>query len=313
LLSVALSLGSPPPDIIRHRVSVEPGLSSATRWSSGRLARAGIGSPAAIVNPPRTSNLTTVHEMSEFFPDSALVKQVRPSPNHGSRRIAMPDAIILHYTGMASAEAALARLCDPEAEVSCHYLVFENGDIVQLVPETRRAWHAGKSLWAGEDDMNSASIGIELANGGHDFGAPPFPAEQIDAVIALCRDINTRRKIAPHRILGHSDIAPFRKIDPGEIFPWARLAQAGIGHYIEPMAVEGGTVLERGDRGPEVETLQKTLAAYGYGIAVTGSFDLKTEGVVAAFQRHFRPERVDGRADLSTRATLKALLASVKR
>ncbi|MGP0058618.1 MAG: N-acetylmuramoyl-L-alanine amidase, partial [Beijerinckiaceae bacterium] len=193
--------------------------------------------------------------MVEFHPDSPLVKAVHASPNHGARLGLAPDAIILHYTGMASAEAALARLCDPSAQVSSHYLIFENGRVHQLVPETRRAWHTGTSFWAGERDMNSASIGIELANGGADFGAPPFAQAQIEAAIALCRDIIARRKMPPQRVLGHSDIAPFRKIDPGEAFPWARLAKAGIGHYVEPTLIGDDRPLMRGSSGAEVEAL----------------------------------------------------------
>ncbi len=251
--------------------------------------------------------------MDEFHPDSALVEAVRPSPNHGARRSPAADAIIMHYTGMASAEAALARLCHPAAEVSCHYLIFENGNIHQLVPEARRAWHAGASFWAGERDMNSASIGIELANGGADFGAPPFAQVQIEAAIALCRDIIARRKIPPQRILGHSDIAPIRKIDPGEAFPWASLAEAGIGHYVRPIPVGEDSPLIRGSSGAEVEALQHMLAAYGYDIAVTALYEERTEAVVAAFQRHFRPARVDGKADRSTLATLRALLCTLTR
>lgn len=250
--------------------------------------------------------------MAEFLPDSALVAAVRPSPNHGPRRGPGPDAIILHYTGMASAQAALTRLCAPAAEVSCHYLIFETGSIYQLVAEARRAWHAGASFWAGETDMNSASIGIELANGGPDFGTPPFPYVQIDATIALCRDIVARRHIRPERILAHSDIAPLRKMDPGEAFPWARLAKAGIGHFIEPAPIETDRPLFLGSKGAEVEALQTSLALYGYDIAATGLYDEKTRMVVAAFQRHFRPARVDGKADRSTRATLQALLAALK-
>jgi N-acetylmuramoyl-L-alanine amidase len=249
--------------------------------------------------------------MSGFHPDSSLVKAVHASPNHGPRRGAGLDTLILHYTGMASAEAALRRLCDPAAEVSCHYLVFEDGGIYQLVAEERRAWHAGLSCWDGERDMNSVSIGIELANGGPDFGSPPFAEPQIVAAIALCRDILARRKIPPQRVLGHSDIAPARKIDPGESFPWGRLAEAGIGHYVTAAPVGAGANLQRGSRGGDVEKLQERLARYGYDVAVTGLYDERTEVVIKAFQRHFRPARVDGRADRSTLETLEALLAAL--
>jgi N-acetylmuramoyl-L-alanine amidase len=245
--------------------------------------------------------------MTGFKPDSLLAK-AHPSPNHGERRGMTPDAIILHYTGMASGAAALAHLCDPASEVSAHYFIDANGGILQLVPEARRAWHAGQSFWAGETDMNSASIGIEIQNGGHEFGATAYPEAQIDALIALCRDIMSRHAIAPSRVLAHSDIAPGRKIDPGEYFPWGALAAAGIGHYVRPHPIGDDMPLETGAKGEKVEELQAMLAAYGYDIDASGHYDKKTEQVVAAFQRHFRPARVDGKADRSTMETLGDLL-----
>jgi N-acetylmuramoyl-L-alanine amidase len=245
-----------------------------------------------------------------FDPDSALVRKVHPSPNQGERKGKKPDSIILHYTGMASGAAALARLCDPAAEVSAHYFIEDNGEILQLVPEACRAWHAGQSCWAGTKDMNSASIGIEIHNGGYEFGAPPFPEAQIEAVIALCRDIALRRSIEPARILAHSDIAPRRKIDPGEYFPWDRLAAAGVGHYVRPHPIGHDAPLAHGAVGEKVEALQQMLAAYGYDVGVDGQYGTRTEQAVAAFQRHFRPARVEGRADLSTLATLRDLLAT---
>ncbi len=247
--------------------------------------------------------------MASFPPDSVVVTAVCPSLNHGPRKDGRaPDAIILHYTGMESEDAALKRLCDPSAEVSCHYLIRENGDVLQLVPESRRAWHAGVSSWAGETDMNSVSIGIEIANGGHDFGVPAYPDVQTAAVIALCRDIVSRRKISAHRILAHSDIAPLRKRDPGEHFPWGALAKAGIGPSVVAQPRGNDAPLAVGARGEDVAALQRMLADYGYDIGVDGIYGKKTEAVVAAFQRHFRPERVDGKADLSTRATLRTLI-----
>jgi N-acetylmuramoyl-L-alanine amidase len=249
--------------------------------------------------------------MTGFDPDSALVRAIRPSPNHGERKNnKAPDSLILHYTGMESEDAALNRLCDPAAEVSCHYAIDAGGAIVQLVPEMLRAWHAGKSYWAGERDMNSVSIGIELMNGGHDFGLPPYPAAQIAALIALCQDIRSRHAILPTRILAHSDIAPFRKHDPGEHFPWGKLAAAGIGHYVVPAPRGEDAPLKRGSGGETVEGLQGMLAIYGYDSAVSGLYGKKTEQLVAAFQRHFRPELVDGKADRSTVATLRELLAT---
>ncbi|MFB2550752.1 N-acetylmuramoyl-L-alanine amidase [Ensifer soli] len=237
---------------------------------------------------------------------------VSPSPNHGERKEARtPDMILLHYTGMETAEAALTWLRNPASEVSSHYFVHEDGRIEQLVPESRRAWHAGRSLWKGDADINSASIGIEIANSGHPGGLPAFPGAQIDAVIALCRDCAARWRIAPERVLGHSDVAPGRKVDPGEAFPWERLHAAGVGHLVPSQPVSGGRFLQRGDEGQPVEALQAMLALYGYGIEVTGEYCAFTEGVVAAFQRHFRRERVDGIADASTIATLHRLLSAL--
>ena len=212
--------------------------------------------------------------MARLAPDSRVAAKVFPSPNHGERAGGRaPDSIILHYTGMASGAEALQWLCNPVSQVSCHYFVWEDGSVLQLVPEPRRAWHAGVAVWAGETDMNSASIGVEIVNPGHDAGAPPFPAPQIAAVIALCRDIAARCAIPAARILAHSDIAPMRKRDPGEAFPWAVLHAAGVGHYAPPAALGGGRFFSRGDAGPPVAALQQMLALYGYGLPVTSSFD----------------------------------------
>jgi N-acetylmuramoyl-L-alanine amidase len=232
----------------------------------------------------------------------------RPSPNHGERRVGPIDILLLHYTGMPSCEGAMAWLCTPESQVSCHYVVTEDGTILQLVDESRRAWHAGVGSWAGETDLNSRSIGIEICNAGHDFGAPPYPEVQIEATLDLCRGILARHPIPPWRVLAHSDVAPSRKRDPGEWFPWARFAAAGVGHWVEPVEPSGGAALREGDCGPAVLSLQTALAAYGYGVDAAASFDAATRDVVVAFQRHFRPQRVDGVADRSTIATLDRLL-----
>ena len=245
-----------------------------------------------------------------FPPDSPLVDSISPSPNHEPRHGAVrPDILLLHYTGMRSTPAALERLCDPSARVSSHYLIFEDGSIVQLVPESQRAFHAGESSWEGTRDINSRSIGVEIGNPGHDYGAPEFPAVQIAAVVALARDIVARWTIAPYRVLGHSDVAPSRKRDPGERFPWARLAAGGVGFWVEPAPIRSGKALTPGDRSPQVAELQRALADYGYGIAPSGQYDTAFQELVMAFQRHFRPVRVDGIADVSTVATLKKLLA----
>ena len=237
---------------------------------------------------------------------------VRPSPNHGERVGGRrPDMIILHYTGMPSGDKALCWLCNEESQVSSHYFVHEDGRVVQLVPEDRRAWHAGKSSWAGETDINSCSIGIEIANPGHPGGLPEYPLVQIAAVVELCRDCGERWQIPPERVLGHSDVAPIRKVDPGENFPWEKLYLDGIGHWIDPAQISGGRFFQFGESGQPIEALQSMLSLYGYGIEITGNFCERTKGVVEAFQRHFRPQLVDGIADFSTIDTLHRLLKSL--
>ena len=249
--------------------------------------------------------------MSDFIADYKGAVVV-PSPNHGERvDVSVPDMIILHYTGMGTADSALSWLCNVESQVSSHYFVFEDGRVMQLVPEARRAWHAGKSLWDGASDINSRSIGIEIANAGHPAGLPDFPEAQIQAVIELCCDCGERWSIAPERVLGHSDIAPVRKIDPGEKFPWDILSQNGVGHWVAPAPIGGGRFFQRGDGGQPVEALQSMLSLYGYGVEITGSYCEKTEGAVAAFQRHFRPALVDGIADFSTIDTLHRLISAL--
>lgn len=228
------------------------------------------------------------------------------SPNF-NERTAPPDMIVLHYTGMQSGEAALARLCDPEAKVSSHYFVEEDGRIFRLVPEERRAWHAGLSFWKGETDINGRSIGVEIVNPGHEFGYRPFPDAQIEAVIALLGDIRSRWSIEDARIVGHSDVAPARKEDPGELFPWKRLAQAGHGLWVEPDAAPG-LPLSEGEEGAGVFALQAGLTRLGYDSAPSGKYDAGTTAIVRAFQRHWRQEKVDGVADGMTRARLIALL-----
>ncbi|HLX97763.1 MAG TPA: N-acetylmuramoyl-L-alanine amidase [Roseiarcus sp.] len=251
--------------------------------------------------------------MPRLSPDSPLAGRFVASPNHGERRVhARPNCLILHYTGMPTGEAALSALTDPSSGVSAHYLVWEDGGIDQLVVETARAWHAGKGSWRGEKDLNSASIGIEIINPGHDGGSPPFPQPQIEATIELARDICARWAIAPERVLAHSDVAPARKRDPGEAFPWDRLARAGIGHWTEPAPLAGPPLFAHEEEGPPVRAAQAMLALYGYGVEITGVYDLGTRQAVAAFQRHFRPGRVDGEADSSTLMTLRALIGALE-
>ena len=249
--------------------------------------------------------------MSGFSPDHAGA-EVRVSPNFGQRHgISAPDMIVLHYTGMESGDAAEAWLCNPTSEVSSHYLVHEDGRIVQMVRESDRAWHAGKSSWQGRTDINSCSVGIEIVNPGHVFGYKAFPKRQIAAVIELCLGVATRHRIRPERVLAHSDVAPGRKVDPGEKFPWRALANGGAGLFVQPAPIRPGSTLDLDSAGAAVEELQSLLSRYGYGIDVTGAFDEQTRTVVAAFQRHFRPRRVDGIADRSTLATLRRLVAAV--
>lgn len=246
-----------------------------------------------------------------FAADSPAVAEVLPSPNRGARIGGPTDLLILHYTGMPNAEGALARLRDPAAEVSAHYLVFEDGRVAQLVPEAERAWHAGRGFWAGITDINSRSIGIEIVHPGHDGGLPPYPDGQIAGLIDLCADILARTGIPAARVLAHSDVAPARKEDPGENFPWDRLAASGIGHWVAPAPIGDGRFFARGEAGDPIAALQAMFALYGYDQPVTGRFDEGMEAVVTAFQRHFRPRRVDGVADASTITTLRDLIAAL--
>ena len=233
-----------------------------------------------------------------------------PSPNFDNRR-SPPDMLVLHYTGMRTADEAVARLRDPEAKVSAHYVVDEDGSILRLVAEERRAWHAGKGVWQGETDCNAASIGIEIVNPGHEFGYRGFPEVQIDAVIRLIGDIRSRWTIPDARIIGHSDLAPERKQDPGERFPWKRLAGEGHGLWFEPAPerIEAlGAPLGVGDEGLGVIVLRAGLHRLGYGLPPGGDYDEATKLTVEAFQRHWRPAKVDGVADGETRATLMGVL-----
>ena len=247
--------------------------------------------------------------------------EAHPSPNFNDRKHPI-DMLVLHYTGMETGQAALDRMCDPAAEVSAHYMIWEDGRIVQLVGEDKRAWHAGVSSWKGEEDLNSRSIGIEIVNGGHDWPLPgevlpPYPQVQIDALIRLTHGILDRWDIPQTRIVGHSDIAPARKTDPGEHFPWAQLARSGIGLW--PLSLTDKTGKETGNEraratGPHligrglgpgddkkaVARLQTMLAGIGYTIEVTGVYDQRTELVVRAFQRRWLQDQVTGLADLRT-------------
>ncbi|HUO87660.1 MAG TPA: N-acetylmuramoyl-L-alanine amidase [Rhizomicrobium sp.] len=219
-----------------------------------------------------------------------------PSPNHDPRPPGAPvDILVLHYTGMKTADEALARLTDPAAKVSAHYTIGRDGRIFAHVPEERRAWHAGVSYWAGETNVNGRSIGIEIVNPGHEFGYEPFAEPQIAALIDLARGILSRHPIPPNRVVGHSDVAPARKMDPGELFPWKSLAEFGIGLWPAP----GERELREA---PEI-----ALARFGYGLPP--QVDVPLEAVITAFQRHFRPSGITGRWDGECAAALAALLS----
>ncbi len=220
----------------------------------------------------------------------------RPSPNHDARaaRVAI-DMLVVHYTGMRTCAEALARLCDPVAKVGAHYLIDEDGATYALVPEDRRAWHAGVASWRGESDVNGRSLGVELVNPGHEFGYRPFPDAQMKALIVLARDLVSRHPIEPRNVVGHSDVAPARKQDPGELFDWSRLSLAGLGLWPDRVVSESApeSISE-----PEVLAMLQT---YGYDTA-------EPKAAILAFQRHFRAARVDGVADPDTVGRLAALL-----
>jgi N-acetylmuramoyl-L-alanine amidase len=234
----------------------------------------------------------------------------RSSPNHDARPGGTTvSVLVLHYTDMPSAGEALQRLCDPRAEVSAHYLIDEDGTVYRLVDEARRAWHAGRSRWRGIDGINAVSIGIELQNPGHSHGYQPFPMAQMTALADLARGILSRHPIPPRNVIAHSDIAPERKLDPGELFDWHWLAAEGVGLWPDDRAKgRDFAPLRDGDGGPAVARLQGALARYGYGIAPGDRFGPLTSAVVQAFQRHFRPAQIDGAWDAECAVRLARLL-----
>ena len=215
-----------------------------------------------------------------------------PSPNFDERRLPI-SILVLHYTGMQDAPSAIAWLANPESKVSAHYVVTEDGQVVRMVDEANRAWHAGRSHWRGITDVNSASIGIEIVNTGHEFGYRPFPEEQMSALIPLIADIVDRHDIAPGNVVGHSDVAPARKQDPGELFDWPRLAKLGLalpvpdGRLVDPYWSDSAFLL--------------ALERFGYDIS-------EGRAATVAFQRRFRPDNVDGVIDGECRALLFSLL-----
>ncbi|WP_298651341.1 N-acetylmuramoyl-L-alanine amidase [uncultured Tistrella sp.] len=230
-------------------------------------------------------------QIADGFPELAGFNLVdRPSPNHDERPDgARPDMVVLHYTGMPTAEVAIDWLADPASRVSAHWVVEEDGRITRMVPEDRRAWHAGVSWWRGRERLNDVSIGIEIVNPGHEWGYRDFPEPQMQAVEALLGGILARHDIAPARVVGHSDIAPVRKYDPGERFDWYRLAAKGLALMPanRPVPGEMGLTLGEGDTGQAVTDIQRALAAIGYRIQVDGIYDLVTRSVVHAFQSRF--------------------------
>ncbi|WP_413206168.1 N-acetylmuramoyl-L-alanine amidase [Rhodospirillum sp. A1_3_36] len=223
----------------------------------------------------------------------------RPSPNRDERPQGQPiDTLVIHYTGMRSAGEALERLEDPEAKVSAHYLIDEDGQILRLVAESDRAWHAGVSYWRGRERINDTSIGIELVNPGHEFGYRPFPSPQMNSLIHLCRAILKRHPIPARNVVGHADIAPTRKEDPGELFDWHALARAGVGLWpTRPLLA----LSARKDQ----ENADRLLEHIGYDVT-------DRTAAVVAFQRHFRPANIDGQVDMETMGLLMALTSEIK-
>jgi N-acetylmuramoyl-L-alanine amidase len=220
-----------------------------------------------------------------------------PSPNFDERDQPI-SMVVLHYTGMKDAASAIDRLREPEAKVSCHYLVAEDGQVLRMVAEDKRAWHAGRSYWRGIRDVNSSSIGIEIVNPGHEFGYQPFPEEQMNSVLRLVADIVDRYDIPRANVVGHSDVAPARKQDPGELFDWTKLAKFGLAlsrptkNLMDPHWTDGGFLL--------------ALERFGYDVT-------EPKAAVTAFQRRFRPELLDGEIDGEVRAILLSLLLDRER
>jgi N-acetylmuramoyl-L-alanine amidase len=216
----------------------------------------------------------------------------------------------MHYTGMRTSQEALERLCDPTSKVSAHYLVEEDGTVIPLVDEKDCAWHAGLSFWRGMRNVNPVSIGIEVVNPGHEWGYRAFPEAQMKALGTLSADIVGRYHIQPRDVVAHSDIAPQRKEDPGELFNWTWLSRQGVGLWPgkRGKGTEKSRTLKEGDAGEAVLKMQLSLAEYGYEVPQNSTFDEGTRKVVVAFQRHFNPSRLDGVWDEATEAALAGLL-----
>lgn len=236
-----------------------------------------------------------------------------PTPFHSSREGAVVNLLVLHYTGTQTAQEALDILSGRTGrEVSAHYTVDEDGTVYHHVPESEKAWHAGVSHWRGVDNVNASSIGIEIVNPGHEFGYRAFPKSQMLAVAELSRAIIGRHGIPARNVVGHSDVAPGRKEDPGELFDWPWLAQCGVGLWPDfgARSISNINLLLEGDGGARVLSMQKRLAAYGYGVPQSGTFCQRTKDVVVAFQRHWRPQDIGGQWDSDSDARLDELLAA---
>lgn len=235
------------------------------------------------------------------------MNRIFQSPSFDNRNGAPITMLVLHYTDMLSTQAAIDHLCNAESNVSAHYVVGEDGEIYQLVDETKRAWHSGDSFWRGKSGVNANSIGIEIANHGHSNGYRAFPEIQMQSLIPLCQSVLARHSIPARNVVGHSDVAFLRKMDPGELFDWPRLARAAVGLF--PFAAKPvmGSQLIRGANGKSVTRLQTALANWGYGLKLDGVFGEKTEKCVIAFQRHYRPQNLDGKWDDECAGLLAAL------
>lgn len=233
-----------------------------------------------------------------------------PSPNVNERPTGVkPSMLVMHYTDMETGEAAFNHLMKPEAQVSAHYLVHESGEIVQMVKDEARAWHAGVSHWLGLDNLNDHSIGIEVVNTGHSLGYTPFPKPQIDAVLTLSKHLVKTHHIKPTHVVAHSDIAPARKKDPGELFPWEKFAHAGVGmwHDVE-ITSESPIRFKPEDASDAVGSFQKQLHMLGYLQTISGVMDAQTQHNVVAFKRHFIREDLSSNVTLQDVCVLESLL-----
>lgn len=241
-----------------------------------------------------------------FTPDSKYVNSVSPAFNFNKRKKQI-DILLYHYTAMKNANKALQWLCCKQSKVSCHYFIFKDGRIIQLVPEKLRAYHAGLSYWRGKGDINSSSIGIEIDNDGTEH----FTKKQMRSLVKLSKDIIKRHKILPQNILAHSDVAPLRKQDPGKFFNWQWLAKQNIGHFVKAVSMKNEKKYKRGQKNNAIKKCQMLLSLYGYECKANGYFSKQTQAVVKAFQRHHRQAKIDGVLDFSTRQTLENLCAAL--